>query len=78
MLAATPRAAEQAVAGLRRNGTAAPVGLPADNIMQLPIFETVVRGIDVVGSLVGTRVDLTETYELHADGRTTIVRSPSR
>jgi propanol-preferring alcohol dehydrogenase len=74
VLAATPRAAEQAVAGLRRNGTAVLVGLPADNTMHLPIFETVVRGIHVVGSLVGTRVDLAETFELHAEGRTTIVR----
>jgi len=50
------------------------VGLPADNIMRLPIFETVLRGITVVGSLVGTRVDLAETFELHADGRTQVVR----
>ena len=28
----------------------------------------------VVGSLVGTRVDLRETFELHAEGRTHIVR----
>jgi propanol-preferring alcohol dehydrogenase len=42
--------------------------------MRLPIFETVLRGINVVGSLVGTRVDLAETFELHADGRTEIVR----
>jgi propanol-preferring alcohol dehydrogenase len=49
------------------------VGLPADNIMRLPIFETVLRGIKVVGSLVGNRVDLAETFELHADGRTKIV-----
>jgi alcohol dehydrogenase, propanol-preferring len=32
------------------------------------------RGIKVVGSLVGTRVGLAETFELHADGRTHIVR----
>ena len=50
------------------------VALPADNIMRLPIFETVLKGITVVGSLVGTRVDLRETFELHADGRTHIVR----
>jgi propanol-preferring alcohol dehydrogenase len=46
--------------------------------MQLPIFETVLRGVKVVGSLVGTRVDLAETFELHADGRTTIVRESRR
>jgi propanol-preferring alcohol dehydrogenase len=38
----------------------------------------VLRGIKVVGSLVGTRVDLAETFELHADGRTEIVRETRR
>ena len=42
--------------------------------MHLPIFETVLKGIKVVGSLVGTRVDLAETFDLHADGRTRVVR----
>ena len=42
--------------------------------MRLPIFETVVKGITVVGSFVGTRLDLRETFDLHAAGRTTIVR----
>jgi propanol-preferring alcohol dehydrogenase len=74
VLAATPLACEQAFASLKRNGTLVLVGLPKDNIMQLPIFETVLKGIKVVGSLVGTRVDLTETFDLHAAGRTTIVR----
>ncbi|MFZ0664787.1 MAG: zinc-binding dehydrogenase, partial [Acidimicrobiales bacterium] len=73
VLAATPRAYEQAFACLRPHGTLVGVGLPADNIMRLPIFETVLRGITVVGSLVGTRVDLAETFELHADGRTQVV-----
>jgi propanol-preferring alcohol dehydrogenase len=74
VLAASPRAYEQAFACLRPNGTLVGVGLPADNTMQLPIFETVLRGIKVVGSLVGTRVDLKETFELHADGRNEVVR----
>lgn len=73
-LAATPIAFEQAYRSLRPHGTLVLVGLPADNTMKLPIFETVLQGITVVGSLVGTRVDLTETFELHADGRTRIVR----
>ncbi len=78
VLAANPKACEQAFASLRRNGTLVLVGLPADNFMQLPIFETVVKGIKVVGSFVGTRVDLAETFELHADGYTKIVRESSR
>ena len=78
VLAASPRAYEQAFASLRPNGTLVGVALPADNIMRLPIFETVLKGIKVVGSLVGTRVDLAETFELHADGRTQIVRETRR
>ena len=78
VLAATPLACEQAFASLKRNGTLVLVGLPKDNIMRLPIFETVLKGIKVVGSLVGTRVDLTETFDLHAAGRTTIVRETRR
>lgn len=30
------------------------------------------NGIQVVGSIVGTRLDLAETFELHAQGRTTV------
>lgn len=74
VLAAAPEAAEQAFAGLRRNGQLVLVGLPKDNTMHVPIFETVLMGKKIVGSLVGTRVDLAETFELHADGRTKIVR----
>jgi propanol-preferring alcohol dehydrogenase len=46
--------------------------------VQLPIFETVLNGITVTGSIVGTRVDLAETFELHADGRTTVIRESRR
>ena len=78
VLAATPTACEQAFASLKRNGQLVLVGLPKDNTMRLPIFETVLQGKKVVGSLVGTRVDLVETFELHASGRTTIVRESRR
>jgi propanol-preferring alcohol dehydrogenase len=78
VLAPTPKAFEQAFASLRPNGTLVMVGLPKDNTMHLPIFETVLKGIKVVGSLVGTRVDLAETFQLHADGRTQIVRETRR
>ena len=78
VLAATPKAYEQAFASLRPNGRLVMVGLPKDNTMRLPIFETVLRGIQIVGSLVGTRVDLAETFELHAAGRTRIVSETRR
>jgi alcohol dehydrogenase, propanol-preferring len=74
VLAATPTAVEQAFRSLRRHGRLVLVGLPADNEVRLPIFETVLQGITVTGSIVGTRVDLAETFELHAAGRTTVIR----
>jgi len=72
-VAVSPRAFEQAYRSLRRGGTLAFVALPADNCFQLPIFETVLNGTKIVGSIVGTRVDLAETFELHAAGRTRVI-----
>ncbi|HEV7132650.1 MAG TPA: alcohol dehydrogenase AdhP [Gaiellaceae bacterium] len=71
--AVSPRAVEQAYGSLRRRGTLVFVGLPADNYVQLPIFETVLNGITVVGSIVGTRLDLREVFELHAAGKTRVI-----
>jgi alcohol dehydrogenase, propanol-preferring len=73
-LAVSPRAFEQAYGGLRRGGTLVFVALPADNEVKLPIFETVLNGIKVVGSIVGTRADLREVFALHAAGRTRVIR----
>ena len=74
VLAVSPRACEQAFRSLKRGGTLVFVALPADNVMHLPIFETVLQGITVTGSIVGTRVDLAETFQLHAEGRTRVAR----
>jgi len=49
------------------------VGLPKANKLELPVFETVLNGITVRGSLVGTREDLAETFELHRRGRTRVI-----
>ena len=73
-LAASPTACEQAYRSLKRGGTLVFVGLPADNFLRLPIFETVLQGITITGSIVGTRVDLAETFQLHAEGRTRVFR----
>ena len=73
-VAVSPVAFEQAFRSLKRGGTLVFLALPADNYMRLPIFETVLQGITVVGSIVGTRVDLAQTFELHAEGRTRVVR----
>ena len=73
-LAVSPRAFEQAYASLRRGGTLVFVALPADNQVTIPIFETVLNGITIVGSIVGTRKDLREVFELHAAGKTRVIR----
>ena len=72
-LAVSPRAFEQAFRSLRRGGTLTFVALPADNYMQLPIFETVLNGNKIVGSIVGTRLDLAEVFDLHAAGKTHVI-----
>jgi alcohol dehydrogenase, propanol-preferring len=73
-LAVSPRAFEQAYGSLRRGGKLVFVALPADNHVSLPIFETVLQGITIVGSIVGTRADLREVFELHAAGKTHVIR----
>ena len=73
-LAVSPRSFEQAFGSLRRGGTLVFVALPAENEMKLPIFETVLQGITIVGSIVGTRTDLREVFELHAAGKTHVIR----
>ena len=75
VLAVTPVVFEQAHAALRRGGRLVCVGLPpeTEGPMALPIFPTVLKGISVIGSIVGTRQDLAEVFELHARGRTRVV-----
>jgi propanol-preferring alcohol dehydrogenase len=73
-VAVAPKAFEQAYGSLRRGGKLVFVALPADNHVELPIFETVLNGITIIGSIVGTRSDLAEVFRLHALGRTRVVR----
>ncbi len=73
-LAVSPRAFEQAYGTLRRGGKLVFVALPADNEVRLPIFETVLNGITIIGLIVGTRTDLREVFELHGAGKTRVIR----
>ena len=77
-LAVSPQAMRQAFDSLKRGGRLVLVALPRDNDLQLPIFETVLKGISVIGSIVGTRADLAEVFELHAAGRTKVVALPRK
>ncbi|MCX4145252.1 MULTISPECIES: alcohol dehydrogenase AdhP [Paraburkholderia] len=58
----------QALGMVRRGGTVALNGLPPGDF-PLPIFSTVLNGITVRGSIVGTRRDLQESLEFAAEGR---------
>jgi propanol-preferring alcohol dehydrogenase len=73
--AVSPRAFEQALGGLARGGTLVCVGLPADNAITVPVFETVLGGLTVRGSIVGTHCDLEEVFELHRRGQTRVLRT---
>ena len=60
----------QALGTLRRGGTLVLNGLPPGDF-PLPIFDTVLNGITVRGSIVGTRNDLQEAIDFAADGQVT-------
>jgi len=59
---------EQSYKVIRRGGKCVLVGLPAED-MPLPIFDTVLNGVSVIGSIVGTRKDLVECLEFAANGK---------
>lgn len=72
-LAVAPAAFEQAFNSLRRGGKLVCVALPPDASMKIPIFDAVLKGISIIGSIVGTRQDLVEVFDLHAAGRTRVI-----
>ncbi|MEU9091517.1 alcohol dehydrogenase AdhP [Streptomyces sp. NPDC048428] len=63
-----------AYGALRRGGTLVLVALPAEGRLEIPVFDTVLNGTKIVGSIVGTRQDLAEVFRLHGLGRTRVVR----
>lgn len=66
--AVSPKAFYQAQNMLRRGGTLVLNGLPPGDF-PLPIFSTVLNGITVRGSIVGTRQDLQEALDFAAEGK---------
>lgn len=67
-VAVTKIAFEQAYKSVKRGGTLVVVGLPNDNL-PIPIFNTVLNGVTVKGSIVGTRKDLQEAIEFAVQGK---------
>ena len=66
--AVSPKAFEQAVSIVRRGGTMVLNGLPPGKF-DLSIFDMVLDGITVRGSIVGTRLDLKEALDIAARGK---------
>ncbi|WP_226247749.1 alcohol dehydrogenase AdhP [Halomonas sp. SBBP1] len=66
--AVSPKAFDQAQNMLRRGGTLVLNGLPPGDF-PLPIFSTVLNGITIRGSIVGTRSDLQEALDFAAEGK---------
>jgi propanol-preferring alcohol dehydrogenase len=68
--AVSEKAFESAFRSLRPGGRMILVGLPPGSL-PIPIFDLVLKGISVIGSIVGTRKDLKETLDLAARGLVT-------
>ncbi|THT99245.1 alcohol dehydrogenase AdhP [Lampropedia puyangensis] len=66
--AVSEKAFEQALGAVRRGGTVSLNGLPPGDF-PLPIFSTVLKGITIKGSIVGTRLDLQESLEFAEQGK---------
>lgn len=57
----------QAINSVRAGGIVVAVGLPSET-MDVSIVKTVLDGIEIIGSLVGTRKDLEEAFQFGAEG----------
>jgi len=66
--AVSPKVFRQAIDMLRRGGTCALVGLPPGDF-PTPIFDVVLKGLTIRGSIVGTRKDLEESLQFAAEGK---------
>ena len=71
-LAVSEKSFATAYTALRRGGRLVLVALPAAGTLSIPVFDTVLNGTSVIGSIVGTRADLAEVFALHAAGRTRV------
>jgi len=76
-VAVTKVAFEQAYHSVKRGGSVVLVGLPNDSI-PVPIFDTVLNGVSVKGSIVGTRKDMQEALQFAADGKVKAIVSTGK
>jgi propanol-preferring alcohol dehydrogenase len=67
VLTGSPAAIQQAFRSLKRTGTLITSGL-STNQYELPIVDTVLKGLSIRGSYLGTRADLEEVFRLAQSG----------
>jgi propanol-preferring alcohol dehydrogenase len=67
VLTGSPAAIQQAFRALKRTGTLVTSGL-STNQYELPMVDTVLKGVSIKGSYLGTRADLEEVFRLAQAG----------
>ncbi|RFU30879.1 hypothetical protein B7463_g5440, partial [Scytalidium lignicola] len=68
LVAVTEKPFQQATEYVRSRGTIVAIGLPAGAFLKAPVFDTVVRMINIKGSYVGNRRDTAEAIEFYRRG----------
>ncbi|KAL5362754.1 chaperonin 10-like protein [Aspergillus floccosus] len=73
LLAVAEKPFQQAADYVRSHGSIVAIGLPANAFLKAPVFNTVVRMINIKGSYVGTRQDGVEAIDFFARG---LIKAP--
>lgn len=73
LLAVSEKPFQQAVEYVRPRGSIVAIGMPGNAYLKSPIFDTVVKMINIRGSYVGNRRDFAETIDFFARG---LIQSP--
>lgn len=73
LLAVAEKPFQQATEYVRSKGSVVAIGLPAGAFLRAPVFNTVVRMINIKGSYVGNRQDGVEAVDFFARG---LIKAP--
>lgn len=73
LLAVSEKPFQQAVEYARPRGVVVAIGLPANAFLKAPVFESVVKMINIKGSYVGNRQDGVEAIDFFARG---LIKAP--
>jgi len=72
LVAVSEKPFQQATQYVRSRGTVVCIGLPANASISAPVFDTVIRMINIKGSYVGNRADSAEAIEFYRQGLITV------